>query len=88
MYKVAGIGTSLFFIAAGAILAWAVDVETALNGDTKGVDWNMVGVIVFVVGVAGLLITLLATLAMRDRGRTTVIEGGYVDPTRERIIQR
>jgi hypothetical protein len=86
MYRVAGIGTSLFFIAAGAILAWAVDVETALNGDTKGVDWNMVGLIVFFVGVAGLLITLLATLAGRDR--TTVIDRGYVEPTRERIIER
>ena len=76
MYRVAGIGTSLFFIAVGAILAWAVDAETALNGDTKGIDWNMVGLIVFIVGVAGLLITLLATLAAGGRGRTTVIERG------------
>ena len=85
MYRVAGIGTSLFFIAAGAILAWAVDVEAAVNGDTNGVDWNMIGLIVFFVGVAGLIVTLLATLAVRDR--TTVIDR-TVAPTRERIIER
>ena len=88
MYRVAGIGTSLFFIAVGAILAWAVDVETALNGDTKGVDWNTVGLIVFIVGVAGLLLTLLANLVVRDRDRTTIIDRGHVEPTRERIVHR
>ena len=87
MYKVTGIGTSLFFIAAGAVLAWAIDVETATNGGTKGVDWNMVGLIVFIIGVAGLLLTLVATFAVQGRDRTTVIERGNVEPTRERIIE-
>ena len=87
MYRVTGIGTSLFFIAVGAALAWAVNVEEATNGGTKSVDWNMVGLIVFFVGVAGLLITLLATFAVRGRDRTTVIERGNVEPTRERIIE-
>jgi hypothetical protein len=45
----------------------------------------MVGLIVFFVGVAGLLLTLLATLAVRDR--TTVIDR-TVAPQRERIIER
>jgi len=88
MYRVAGIGTSLFFIAVGAILAWAIDADTALNGDTKGVDWNMVGVIVFVVGVIGLLITVFATLAASRRDRTTIVDHDYVGPMRERIIER
>ena len=87
MYKVTGIGTSLFFIAVGAVLAWAIDVETATNGGTKGVDWNMVGLIVFIIGVAGLLLTLVATFAVQGRDRTTVIERGPVEPTRERIIK-
>ena len=87
MYKVTGIGTSLFFIAVGAILAWAIDVETATNGGTKGVDWNMVGLIVFIIGVAGLLLTLVATFAVQGRDRTTVIERGPVERTRERVIE-
>ncbi len=88
MYRVAGIGTSLFFVAVGAILAWAVDVDTALNGDTKGVDWNMVGLIIFIVGVAGLLIALVANFAVSRQDRTTVIDHGHVEPTRERILER
>ena len=87
MYKVTGIGTSLVFIAAGAILAWAINVEEATNGGTRGVDWNMVGVIVFVIGVVGLLITMIATFA-QGRDRTTVIERTNVEPTRERVIER
>ena len=88
MYKVTGIGTSLVFIAAGAILAWAINVEEATNGGTRGVDWNMVGVIVFVIGVVGLVLTLIATFALQGRDRTTVIERTNVEPTRERIIER
>ncbi len=88
MYKVTGIGMSLFFIAVGAVLAWAIDVEEATNGGTRGVDWNMVGLIVFLIGVAGLLITLIATFAVQGRERTTVIERGTVEPIRDRIIER
>jgi hypothetical protein len=86
--KVTGIGTSLFFIAVGAILAWAIDVETATNGGGKGVDWNMVGLIVFIIGIAGLLLTLAVSLSSHGRGRTTIIERGVVEPTRERITER
>ena len=85
MYRVAGIGTSLFFMAVGAILAWAVDVDTGLNSDTKGVDWNMAGLIVFIIGAVGLLVTLIATFAAQGRDRTTIVD---VEPTRERIIER
>ncbi len=88
MYKVTGIGTSLFFIAVGAVLAWAIDVDTATNGGTKGIDWNMIGLIVFFIGVAGLLLTVVMTFAAPGRDRTTVIERGTVEPTRERIIER
>jgi Domain of unknown function (DUF6458) len=48
-----GLGVSIFLIAVGAILAWAVDVQT------KGIDLNMVGVILMVVGVLGLLLSLI-----------------------------
>ena len=48
-----GLGVSLFLIAVGAILTWAV------NATASGIDINAVGVILLVVGVAGLLLSLL-----------------------------
>jgi hypothetical protein len=48
-----GIGVSIFLIAVGAILAFAVDVSTS------GIDLNMVGVILMIVGGVGLLLSLL-----------------------------
>lgn len=48
-----GIGVSIFLIAVGAILAFAVDVAT------KGLDLNMVGVILMIVGGIGLLLSLM-----------------------------
>jgi uncharacterized membrane protein YidH (DUF202 family) len=88
MYKITGIGTSLFLIAAGAIMAWAVNVDVATNGGTRGVDWHKVGVILFIIGIAGLLLTLLATFATQRRDRTTVVERDRSEPTRERIVDR
>jgi hypothetical protein len=46
------LGVSLFLIAIGAILAWAVEVET------RGIDLGLVGVILMVVGAVGLLLSL------------------------------
>jgi hypothetical protein len=48
-----GFGASLILIAAGAILWWAVDVSS------KGVNLNTVGLILFVIGVIGLLLSLI-----------------------------
>ncbi len=48
-----GIGVSIFLIAVGAILAFAVNVTT------QGIDLNMVGVILMIVGVIGLLLSLV-----------------------------
>jgi len=48
-----GLGVSLFLIAVGAVLTWAV------NAEVQGLDINAVGVILLVVGVAGLLLSLL-----------------------------
>lgn len=47
-----GIGASIFLIAIGLILALAV------NLDLSGIDLQMVGWILTVVGVIGLLVTL------------------------------
>ena len=53
------IGTSMFLIAVGAILRYAVTLHVA------GIDLGTAGVILMVVGVAGLVIGLL--LIARDR---------------------
>ena len=46
-----GIGTSLFLIAVGAILYFAV------NADVSGLEISTVGLILMVIGVLGLLIS-------------------------------
>jgi hypothetical protein len=57
-----GIGTSLFLIATGAILYFAVDA------DVSGIEITTVGIILMVIGIVGLLISLFyATLWTRDR---------------------
>jgi hypothetical protein len=48
-----GFGASLLLIATGAILAWAVNV------DTSGVDLNTVGYILLVVGAVGAVLSLV-----------------------------
>ena len=48
-----GIGVSLLLIAAGAILIWGV------TGELAGVDVDAIGVILMIVGAAGLLISML-----------------------------
>lgn len=47
------IGFSLFLIAVGAVLAWAVSAEVA------GIDLKIVGVVLMVVGLAGAALSLL-----------------------------
>ena len=48
-----GLGVSIFLIAVGAILTYAVEVNA------EGIDLNTVGVILMVVGALGLLFSLL-----------------------------
>ncbi len=69
-----GIGTSIFLIAVGAILNYAV------TASVSGVDLATVGVILMVVGIAGLVISLLYTLIWADRTRATgVVRDRYVE---------
>ena len=48
-----GLGVSLILIAAGAILAWAVDVTAT------GFNLNTIGYILLVVGIVGALLSLI-----------------------------
>jgi hypothetical protein len=50
-----GIGTSIFLIAVGAILAFAVNV----TGNTHGVDVNTIGWILMIVGGVGVLLSMV-----------------------------
>lgn len=56
------IGTSIFLIAVGAIMRYAI-VDRIAN-----VNLSVAGLILIVVGVLGLLIGLFQTAAWRDRG--------------------
>ena len=58
------IGTSLFLIAVGAILYFAVDA------DISGLEISTVGVILMVIGIVGLVISLF----LLNRSRTVVDE--------------
>lgn len=62
-----GIGISVFLIAVGAILAFAVDVS-----NSSGIDLDTVGVILMIVGAVGLLVTMFIW-GPRER-RSEVIE--------------
>lgn len=50
-------------IAAGAILHWAVTAHVS------GIDIQTVGSILMIVGILGLILSLLYTFAWSDRGR-------------------
>ena len=73
-----GIGVSLFLLAAGAILAWAVEVEAS------GININTVGVILMIVGGIGLLLSLMfwSSFAPFRREETVVHEDA---PTTRRV---
>jgi membrane protein implicated in regulation of membrane protease activity len=58
------IGTSIFLIAVGAILAFAVTATVA------GIDIHTAGVILMVVGVVALVISLFQSALWSDRRRT------------------
>ena len=57
-----GIGISIFLLAVGAILTFAVDVTT------NGVNLDTVGVVLMVVGAIGLLMSLLFWSSMGPWG--------------------
>jgi Domain of unknown function (DUF6458) len=64
------IGTSLFLIALGAVLRFAVTVTT------KGFNIHTIGVILMIVGAVGLILSLLWMTAWADRRRRG---GAYVE---------
>ena len=61
-----GIGTSIFLIALGAILKFAVTASVA------GIKLETVGVILMVAGVLGLIVSLFFLSAANRRGEPVV----------------
>jgi Flp pilus assembly protein protease CpaA len=73
-----GIGVSVFLLALGAILAFAV------NATVSGIEISTIGIILMVAGAIGLAMTMLI-FGRRDRvGTAGVVEDRVV--TRERDV--
>ena len=62
------IGSSIFLVALGAILYFAV------NADISGLEISTVGLILMICGVIGLLLSLLVFRGPRNGERTVVRE--------------
>ena len=76
-----GFGVSLILVAAGAILTWAVTAEVS------GIDVQVIGVILMVVGIVGFLLSLMfwsswGGPAAVGRRRTTYVDDGPVEVER------
>lgn len=65
------IGTSIALIAAGAILRWAVTAKVS------GFDIQTAGTVLFVLGIVGLVLSLIYTFGYTRR-TTNAPPGGYV----------
>jgi hypothetical protein len=71
-----GLGTSIFLIALGAILKFAVTTSVS------GIELATVGVILMVVGIVGLCISLIWLMQADRRGVAAV------PVARERVVER
>ena len=76
-----GIGTSIFLIAVGAILRYAVTT------DVSGIEIATVGTILLIVGVIGLLISLLYATIWADRRRDVVADRPVVDRGEREVVR-
>jgi hypothetical protein len=69
-----GLGASLFLIAGGAILVWGV------TGELAGLDVDAIGVILMVVGIVGLILSMIFWSSWGGVGggrrRATYVEEG------------
>ena len=68
-----GLGVSIFLIAAGAILAWAV------NASVSGVDIHAVGWILLVVGIVGAVLSMIFWSSWAGPGYWSRRRGPYAD---------
>ncbi len=68
-----GIAVSILLIAVGAVLTWGVTAEA------QGLDVNAIGVILMIVGILGLVISMIFWSSWGGfHRRATYVEGGPV----------
>ncbi len=81
-----GIGISVFLIAVGAILTFAVEISI------EGLDLGTVGIILMIAGAIGLLWSLMFLNRATGAGTSTVISDDVVDEpvagSRRRMVRR
>ena len=68
-----GIGVSLILVAAGAILVWGV------NGDIANINENAIGWILMIIGLVGLIISMIFWSSWAGPGYFTRRRTTYVD---------
>lgn len=68
-----GITVSILFIAAGAILRWAV------TASTKGVNLQTVGMILFIVGIVGAALSFAFWSSWGGFRRETIVTDRRID---------
>jgi beta-lactamase regulating signal transducer with metallopeptidase domain len=73
-----GLGTSIFLIALGAILKFAV------TATVSGISIATVGTILMIVGIIGLVISLFYLMSADRRG----VVVGHEPVARERVVER
>ena len=69
------VGTSILLIAVGAILRFATTIQWHANT----VNWKLVGDILMVVGVVGLIVSLIWLGTSRRDNATMVVDRNPVD---------
>jgi uncharacterized YccA/Bax inhibitor family protein len=68
MNRNVGFGGSLFLIAVGAILAFAVSVEA------EGFNLNTIGIILMIVGALGAILTMVALTTTKKEQHTEYVK--------------
>ena len=81
-----GIGVSILLIAAGAILTWGVTAEV------EGLDVSAIGVILMIVGLLGLVVSMIFWQSWGGFRRSEYVEGGPVHrrsaaPRRRTVVE-
>ena len=77
-----GTGFSIFLIALGAILTFAVDATVS------GLDLDVVGIILMIAGAIGILVSLMWIDRATGPRRHTVVEEHHSAPTRRVVEER
>ena len=79
-----GIGVGIFLIALGAILAFAIDFQT------NGLNLEVVGVILMIVGAIGVIASfvIFGDHTAYGRSRRVVYDDEVVDPAPRRSVVR